>query len=132
MGKICRTLLLESAEEAQKHAIENLQILSGEMPDTSIEDELLNEITTLINHDDFYFLKPEQFQVNYLANPEKEEIKILKPQKVLFIDNFYFTEHHDHWKAGFLETTGQIKSFRKYPNLKAALQEILAEDKDEI
>ncbi|MCK5460476.1 hypothetical protein KAI58_00635 [Candidatus Gracilibacteria bacterium] len=127
--RVAGPFILDFLEEAETVAIENLQLFSLELPDTSIDKNLQIFVEEILGHDDFDFFLPQNFEMEFLENPEKEIFCALSPEKVLCVQDFYFIESKNQWIQGILTKKGRLRGWKRFPNLKTALKEILKKNK---
>ncbi len=120
--KISGPFILDSLKLAQKNAQENLGLFSLEIIDTEIDYNLIKFTRSILGHDDFQFLKSENFEIKYLENEKSEDFIKIKPTKVLHCGELCFAENNDQWICGFLESRGKIKGWKVFDNLKNALE----------
>lgn len=123
--RIAGPFVIHSLEEAEKIAQENLQLFSFEIPDKSIDKALHNFVKEKIKHENYDFFKPQNFEMEFLIDSEDENFETIIPEKILYIDDFYFIENKNQWLTGFLNEKGKIRGWQKFDNLKTALDEIL-------
>lgn len=123
--RIAGPFVLNSLEEAEQIAVENLQLFSFEIPDDSIKKALHDFVKAQIKHENYDFFKPQNFEMEFLIDLEKEKFETIIPEKILYVDDFYFIENQNQWLTGFSNEKGKIRGWQKFDNLKSALDEIL-------
>ncbi len=123
--KISGPFILDNKSEAQKNAQENLELFSLEIPDNTINNNLKIFIKDILGHDNFKFLKAENFEIEYLENEENNNFIKIQPTKVMYSGELCFAENKDQWICGFLESRGKIKGWKVFNNLKTALNQTI-------
>lgn len=123
--KVAGPFVLDTREEAEKNAQENLEIFSFEIPDLAVEKTLVDFTKKLLGHDDFRFFVPDNFEVALLVDEDNEKFETITPTKVLHTGDFCFVENGDQWITGILEPKGKIKGWKSFDDLKTALKETL-------
>jgi len=113
---------VENKPAAEALAQTQLADLSGEAIDNEIDDSVAVVIESVLGHDQFSFLKTENFTFTYLKDPESEDFVPLTAHKVLLCGDFYYVlADEDKWWTGFLYDEGQIRCWKQFNNLTEAL-----------
>lgn len=124
---IAGPFILESLPAAQSLAMTHLPNLAGENLATDIDENISAEIQAVLGHENFDFLEPSNFKTRFLASEESEAFEDFDPHQVLIVDDFYYVKNDaDEWWAGFLFAEGEIRCWKKFPNLGQALLTIRA------
>lgn len=123
--RVAGPFVLDSEEDAESSALENLQLFSLEIPDVSVDKNLQTFVEEILGHNDFDFFLPQNFEMEFLENPEKETFCSISPEKVLCVQDFYFVESKNQWIQAFLTEKGSLRGWKSFPDLKMALNEVL-------
>lgn len=113
---------VENKPAADALAQTQLADLAGETVDNEVDDSVHQVIEAVLGHDEFTFLKTENFTITHLADPDSEDFTPLEAHKVLLCGDFYYVlANQDKWWSGFLYDEGQIRCWQQYNNLTEAL-----------
>ncbi len=124
---IAGPFVVESLPAAQTLAQQHLPMMAGETLDRNIDETLSNQIETTLGHPHFDFLEIKNFKTSFLEDEEAEDFIDFDPASVLLTEDFYFVEDLDgKWLAGFLYQEGEIRCWKRFPNLGQALLTIKA------
>lgn len=120
--RIAGPFSVENLPAANALAQTQLADLAGEAEDIDVDDSILAVIASVIGHDDFAFLKVDNFSFTYLPSTESDAFLPLVAHKVLLCGEFYYVlSDNDRWWSGFLFDEGQIRCWKYFTNLTEAL-----------
>ena len=119
-------IVMDTLPAAETWAQKNLAIYAGEVLDTTIGDGLRSQVQEVLGHDDFDFYDPKNYEVSFLESEDSEDfLAIPTVDKVLAAGEFYFVEYKNQWLAGFLFDEGVIRCWKRFEDMKEALQTIV-------
>ena len=119
--RVAGPFVLDTLTEAQTMALENLQTFSGEIPDKTIDPELIGFVAKIVGHENFDFFLPQNFDCVLLDDENLEKVIKINPSKCLVLEELFFIEADEKWFTGFLDEDDVIKCWKEFENLEAAL-----------
>lgn len=119
--RLAGPFILDQEEQAYIIAQEQLQLFTGEAPDSKAEAQFKTKVKSIINHENFYFFKPQNFEIQFV----KDDIShSLKAQWIMWIDEVYLVGADEACFIGFLSQDRTITCFQKVSDLSTALETI--------
>lgn len=113
---------VENLPAAKALAQTTLADLAGEAEDIEVDDSVNTVIESVLGHDNFTFLKTDNYAITHLPSEDAEDFTPLTAHKVLLCGEFYYVlSDNDRWWTGFLFDEGQIRCWKPHANLAAAL-----------
>jgi len=113
---------VENLPAAEALAQTTLADLAGEAADLEVDESVNTVIESVLGHDEFNFLKVSNFSITHLPSEESEAFLPLTAHKILLCGEFYYVlSDNDRWWTGFLYDEGQIRCWKPFDSLAAAL-----------
>lgn len=120
--KIAGPFPVKNLLAAKALAKTQLADLSGEAEDVEVDERVIAAIESVLGHNEFVFLKVDNFSFTYLPATESETFLPLVAHKVLLCGEFYYVlGDNDRWWAGFLYNEGEIRCWKSFSDIASAL-----------